>query len=373
MATILVVDDEADLREEVVDWLVLEGHDVVSAGDGVSAVEAALAHNPDLIICDITMPHRSGYSVLLEVRAWQAAAPFIFVTARAAYEDIRKGMELGADDYITKPFSRQELLQAIQTRLAKKAALEQEHQRKLDQLQQALDHEHEQRVLKGRLVAMFSHDFHNPLSSILMTNSLLRDHAAGLTEAQRVAYMNRIETSTRLLMQMLEDLFTVAQMETGNLEYKPEPLDLDGFFGQIVEEFHTVYGDRRPVQLDNRVQGAALLDKRLLRQIVTNLISNALKYSPNEGVVQVTLQRCPAAFVFTVEDRGAGIPEAEQQHIFDPFRRGSNAGGVSGKGLGLAIVKQAVTLHSGAIHLDSRPGEGTTVTVTLPAALAGPP
>jgi signal transduction histidine kinase len=109
-----------------------------------------------------------------------------------------------------------------------------------------------------------------------------------------------------------------------------------------------------------------LVDKRLLRQIVTNLISNALKYSPNEGVVQVTLACRTGDFFLIVQDQGVGIPVADRELIFDPFQRGSNVAGVAGKGLGLAIVKQAVSLHGGSIDLDSRPGEGAKVTVTLP-------
>ncbi|MGZ8941045.1 MAG: response regulator transcription factor, partial [Limisphaerales bacterium] len=126
MTKILVIDDEAILREEIVEWLTMEGYTANSAEDGLIGVETAFRQLPDLIVCDITMPHLDGYSVLAELHANPATAaiPFIFVMARVTHEDIRHGMSLGADDYITKPFTRLELLQAIQSRLAKKTVQE---------------------------------------------------------------------------------------------------------------------------------------------------------------------------------------------------------------------------------------------------------
>lgn len=125
MTKILVIEDIPILREEIVEWLILEGYEAFGAADGVDGVKAALLHHPDLIICDIMMPRLDGYGVLREVREDQstAAVPFIFMTARAAHEDIQKGADFGADDYITKPFTRLELFEIIQRRLPKKAAL----------------------------------------------------------------------------------------------------------------------------------------------------------------------------------------------------------------------------------------------------------
>src|SRR5689334_13856266 len=122
MTKILIIEDEQILREEVTKWLQLEDYETFNAPDGLAGISEALAHKPDLIICDITMPLLDGHGVLLELRANPVTVdtPFIFVTARAAYEDVRQGMDLGADDYIIKPFGRVELLQAVRTRLGKK-------------------------------------------------------------------------------------------------------------------------------------------------------------------------------------------------------------------------------------------------------------
>jgi DNA-binding response OmpR family regulator len=127
---ILVIEDEAQIREEVSDWLQFEGYETVTAANGRLGLAAVEQENPDLIMCDITMPQMDGYEVLIEVRANQkhATTPFIFLTAAADRDSLRKGMGLGADDYLTKPFTLQEVLGAIRTRLQRQAAQTQQGQ-----------------------------------------------------------------------------------------------------------------------------------------------------------------------------------------------------------------------------------------------------
>ena len=369
VARILVIEDETMLRQEILEWLTFEGYEVLGAADGTEGLESAFRSPPDLIICDITMPRLDGYGVLLELHSKPATAgiPFVFVTARAGHEDIRKGMNLGADDYISKPFTRLELLQGIRTRLEKKASLEQENQGRLDQLQQALTQEHEQRLLKSKLVAMFSHDFRNQLTVIVSSASLVRDYADRMTEQRRAERMNAIEGSARLLLDMLDDMLTVAQMETGNLTLKLEPLSVGQYIHDIVEEFQAVSGGTHALQFKTDFSDTVPADTRLLRQIASNLISNALKYSPTGSRVHVALEGRDGRYILIVKDQGVGISEKDQLRLFNPFQRGSNVGSVSGTGLGLAIVKQAVDLLGGSISLESTVGVGTTVTVSLPS------
>ncbi len=368
MTKILIIEDEDMLRGEVSEWLTFEGYEVFSAKDGVAGLECAFRDLPDLIVCDIMMPHLDGYGVLLEMRSnpGTAAIPFIFMTAKVTTEDIRRGMVLGADDYLTKPFERLDLLQAIQTRLAKKIMLERNHQYDVKQLQTALEQEHEQRLLKAKMVAMFSHDFRNPLASILSSISLVRDYAERMDEQRRLAHLNRAEASVHQLIQMLDDILVVSQMEIGSLNFKPESLNIEEFLQRIVENFQTLHGETHPLVFESRFNDTTMADPRLLRQITTNLISNAIKYSPKASEVRVSLDHRNAQVVLTVQDHGIGIPEADLPRLFTAFQRASNVLEVSGTGLGLAIVKQAVDLHGGTIHLESQVGVGTTVTVHIP-------
>jgi two-component system, sensor histidine kinase and response regulator len=368
---ILVIEDEAILRGEVIEWLNLENYDATSASDGMAGLEAAFANPPDLVVCDITMPRLDGYGVLLEMRsnAETATIPFIFVTARAAHEDIRRGMILGADDYITKPFTRLELLQAIQSRLDKRAAQEHDREREVEELRKALMQEYEQRMLKTKLVAMFSHDFRNPLAGILSSNSLLRDYADRLDETRRLAHLNRIEASVRQLMAMLDDMLVVAQMDTGNFDFRPEPLNIGACLQQMVEEFQIVHGATHQIAYENQFLQPLMADGRLIRQIASNLISNAIKYSSPGTVVYVFAEEYEGSCMMTFQDQGIGIPENDQPRLFEAFQRGGNVGTVRGTGLGLAIVKQAVDLHHGSIYLESQEGQGTIVRVMIPTHL----
>ncbi len=367
MATILVIEDERLLREEVTDWLHFEGYEAVGVQDGMAGVQYATQNPPDLIICDITMPRLDGYGVLLEIRAnpLTTEVPFIFVTARAATEEIRIGMGAGADDYVTKPFTRSDLLATVESRLQKKVVQEQKHQRELEQLQKGLALEREQRVLTTKLVAMLSHDFRTPLTTIMSSNSLLRDYADRMDEAHRLQHLDHIDTAVRQLVQMLDDILIVAQIETGKLEFHPEPINLKEFFQNILAEFQAVR-DTHQYIFECACVSSVQADARLLRQIGANLISNAVKYSSRGSTVRVTIAYGDGQWSLNIADQGIGIPENDMPHLFADYQRGSNVGNIKGTGLGLAIVKQAVELHGGTISIQTQEGAGTTVTVNIP-------
>lgn len=368
MPKILVIEDETLLREEVMEWLVMAGYEAIGAADGLDGVRKALNFVPDVILCDIAMPHLDGYGVMLQVRAnaLTQMIPFIYMTARVSLDDIRIGMNLGADDYITKPFTYHQVIHAVEMRLEKKAQYDVRQQAEIEQWQQALTEEHALRMLKSRMVAMFSHDFRNPLATILTSNGILRDHGDRLDSQRRLAFFNRIEASVHRLTQMVDDMLTVAQMESGNLTFNPEPLNIAEFLQQIVEEFQLINGDTHVLRFESQLSDSVQADPRLLRQIATNLISNAVKYSAKGKEVIISLQRTQHTLELRVQDQGIGIPDAEQQHLFQAFQRASNVGSVVGTGLGLAIVQQAAALHGGSVEVESQVNMGTTVTVRLP-------
>lgn len=368
MTKILLIEDEMVMREEILEWLKLEGYEAFGAEDGMKGIDAAFRHLPDLIISDIMMPHLDGYGVLLEVHANPAtmSIPFIFLTAKAAHEDIRKGMDLGADDYVTKPFTRLELLHAIQTRLARKAAQDQAHQHSLEHLQQAMVQEHEHRILKAKLVSMFSHDFANSLTSILMTNSLMRSYSDRMDETRRTAHLNRIESSTRRLLQMLDDLLVVAQMETGNLTVEPELLNVAHFIQRFQEDCQAIYADSHQIVFENHINNLIWIDTRLLRLILANLVASATKKSPRGATIRVTVDCTETECQLAVQDQSTTISEADQLRLFDMMRRDADTSNISATGLELAIVKQAVELHGASIDFAFKPNLGTTVIVNIP-------
>lgn len=369
MTTILFIEDEKMLRDEVAEWLMFEGYEVLTAADGVEGANLAMMHQPDLIICDIMMPNMDGYGVMLHVRANSLTqlTPFIFTTAKASHDDIRYGMTMGADDYITKPYFRDELLAAVSRQLEKKEAQHAARTEEVESWKIAFEHEHQLRLLKAKMIAMFSQDFRTPLTTIMASISIVRDYADRLDDASRRKHLDRAEALTHELMQMLDDLFFLAQMDANTLNFKLEPVYVGHFIGQLVDELQAGYGETHTLKYHNRFSDLIMTDPRLLRQITSNLISNAIKFSPPGSSVEITIEnRGGRNYALSVQDKGIGIPPEDQQRLFSAFERGSNVKDKPGAGLGLAIVQAAVDLLEGSVHLDSHPGIGTTMTVVLP-------
>ncbi len=375
MSKVLIIDDEQPLREELADWLQFEGHQVFSAENGRIGLETILREKPDLIICDIAMPEMDGRTVLLEVRSEPTVnhIPFIFLTASATYESIRQGMNLGADDYLTKPVKHADLLNAIETRLWKQAEQQQVARLQLEAVSRAFKEEQARRLLKSRIVAMFSHDFRNPLFAIVSAVELIENYGDRINAERKRDYLHRIGGSARLLLQMLDDMLIAAEMENGHLEFQPQLIEIGPFLAGILDEFRMIYHNKHHFVVEALTAGTLTSDAKLLRQIVINLISNAVKYSPAGTTITVRVQADQAGFALAVIDQGIGIPEIDLVKLFDPFYRVDNAKDHKGTGLGLTIVKEAVAVCGGTIDVTSEVGKGSIFTVRLPCEVAKAP
>jgi len=373
MTKILVIDDEEALLEELCENLLFEGFEVVSSSDSLQGVQLAQQHRPDLILCDIMMPNLDGYGVLLELRSnpTTAGIPFIFLTARVARQDWRKGMQLGADDYLTKPFLHTELLEAINTQLEKHAVRHRELAEHVAALEAALTKEQELRLLKSRFVAMASHEFRNPLTTIMSSNNLLRDYGDRMSPERRIIHMERIEGAVNQMLYMLDDMLVIGRVETGMLNLNQSEFSLAELSNTIVEELRQMYPDSHQLIFECYYDSMVFADQKLIRYVIVNLLTNALKYSPDGGDVVLRLAREHEQILIQVEDRGIGVPEQDKAALFGAFHRASNVGEIEGTGLGLTIVKQAVELHHGSISFESQVGLGTVFTVALPICVQG--
>ncbi len=240
-----------------------------------------------------------------------------------------------------------------------------------EEISKALQREKELSELKTSFVAMTSHEFRTPLTTIQSSAELLERYRNKFSEEKQVTHLQRISTSTVRMIQMLNDILIISEAEAGKLKFNPVPMDLVKFCRNLVEDLQQI--DKNQRALVFTVQGALptptslpLMDEKLLRQILTNLLSNAIKYSPAGSTVQFDLICFDDKAVFRIQDQGIGIPKADQLRLFESFHRATNVGTIQGTGLGLAIVKQCVDLHKGKITVDSIEGMGTTFTVTLP-------
>ena len=245
------------------------------------------------------------------------------------------------------------------------------------ELCKALETERELNELKSRFVAVISHEYRTPLTTILSSAELLERYTHRFTEEQKLKHYRRIQTITKDLTQLVNDVLTVSQIEAGKQGFNPSPLDLDKFCRELVEELQLtiasqhkliliIHCDCKPRTEETASMASAYMDEKLLRYIIGNLLSNAIKYSPKGSEVKFDLAYDQDQAILSIQDEGIGIPLEDQQHLFESFRRGSNVGNISGTGLGLAIVESSVELHGGKITVESKVGVGTRFTVTLP-------
>jgi len=219
--------------------------------------------------------------------------------------------------------------------------------------------------LKLRFFSMASHELRTPLSTILLSTESLQVNFASLSDAQKQSNLERIHLTAQQMSQQITDLLTLTRAEVGKLEFNPQMLEVVAFCQQVIDEIQAGIAQTVEFKTDQPTV-RAFWDKKLMRSLLTNLLSNAAKYSPANDPIQLRLHSDPHAATLQVSDRGIGIPAIDQTRILEAFQRGSNAGDNAGTGLGLAIVRVCVELHQGHWHIDSKEGQGTTVSVTLP-------
>jgi PAS domain S-box-containing protein len=239
--------------------------------------------------------------------------------------------------------------------------------KRAEQAQRELEAEREFSELKSRFIQTVSHEFRTPLSIILSSSELLEKYSDRFSDQKKVQHFQKIRKAVGYTTQLLDDVLVLSKADAEKLAFNPTIVDLEQFCLNLVEEHQLISSSKH--QIHFTTQGKcrpAYLDEKLLRYIFGNLLSNALKYSPQGGIVWFTLIADDGNAICHIQDQGIGIPPEDQQRLFEPFHRSNNIGSIPGTGLGLAIVKRAVDLHTGAIAVESEVGVGTTFTVTLP-------
>jgi PAS domain S-box-containing protein len=235
------------------------------------------------------------------------------------------------------------------------------------ELHRALAREMELSQLKSNFVSMVSHEFRTPLSIIQSSAELLRDFYQKMPADEREEQLESIARNTRRMVGMMEEILVLSRLDAGKLHFQPAALDLNAFCRRILDEVLSATNRRCHIELLLSPGPApAQADERLLGHIFTNLLTNAVKYSEPGATVQFAVERDDPDAVCTIRDQGIGIPEEDLQHLFKAFHRGGNVGMRTGTGLGLLLVKRCADLHGGELQLNSKIGEGTTVTVRLP-------
>jgi PAS domain S-box-containing protein len=236
-----------------------------------------------------------------------------------------------------------------------------------EELRIALAQEKELGELKSRFVSMVSHEYRTPLAGILASTDIMIKYADRLTDERKTDHLLNIRGHIEHLVDLLEDVLTLGKAETVGLEFRPTMRNLDEYCQMLMEEVQQANdANGRVVLTIQKPCGDVLVDERLLRQILVNLLSNALKYSPAQAKTHFDLTCDERQATFCIRDEGIGIPKEDQERLFHAFHRARNVGSISGTGLGLVIVQRAVQAHGGSIDFESQEGVGTAFTVTIP-------
>lgn len=365
LAKILVVEDDTALLEGLRDVLELAGFGVLTASNGVEGLETLTTHPlPDLIISDIMMPRMDGYEFYTRVREkpdW-LNVPFIFLTAKGEKTDIRRGKQLGADDYLIKPFEEEDLLVAIESKLKRRAQLESARDLQMDDL-------------KRRILTTLNHEFRTPLTYITTYTDMLNTAEPNISSDEFKQFMRGIQAGSERLRHLVEDFIALVELQTGETQRAYETrrqliTDLSEVLLRVVEQ-HQLRALTRKVRLEATVPAAlppvwGEIDQ--LTSAVSRLVENGIKFSKKEGGwVRVMAHSTVHKIVIQVQDDGVGIRTTELSNLFNPLHQVDRAKmEQQGSGSGLAIARGIVAIHGGQLTVTSELGVGSLFSLELP-------
>ncbi|HEX7845437.1 MAG TPA: PAS domain-containing sensor histidine kinase, partial [Chitinophagaceae bacterium] len=234
------------------------------------------------------------------------------------------------------------------------------------ELSEALDKERQLNEIKSRFVSMASHEFRTPLSTVLSSASLLSKYTKEEEQDKRSRHIDKIKNSVKHLNDILEDFLSLGKLDEGKVETKAGNFDLSLFINETVDEMKGLLKNGQQINVDYSGDNNIYSDKKLLKNILINLITNAIKFSDEDKEIDLVVKNSGGKAIISVSDKGIGIAEEDQEHLFSSFFRGANAINIAGTGLGLHIVKRYADLLSGDVILKSELDKGTTITITIP-------
>lgn len=237
-----------------------------------------------------------------------------------------------------------------------------------DELDNSLKREREVNSMKSRFISIASHEFRTPLATVLSSLSLVEKYAELKEDEKRNKHISRIKSSVRNLTDILNDFLSLNKLEEGKVMLNIETFNLHELIDGIRQELQGIAKKGQKIEVSCSHNGDCMvnLDKTLVRNILINLVSNAIKFSPEESVIHINAELNNTELTLSVKDHGIGIPEPDQKHLFERFFRSSNAGEIQGTGLGLSIVAHYVNLLKGSINYESKENKGTTFYVNIP-------
>jgi len=373
---VLVVDDIPKNLQVVGTMLRNAGYELMPATSGADALESVRVQLPDLILLDLMMPEMDGLEVCRRLKADPVtqAIPVIFLTASNEMEHLVKGFEVGAVDYVTKPFNPPELLARVRTHLELKHARD-----TIVRYGQELSRLNEE---KNEFMGIAAHDLRNPLGAITGYAEIVLEEVGSLPPSASESWKSvakevtdcagRIHETSKRMAEMVQNLLDANRIERGEMQLSLAPTDIGQALNLVVETQRShATAKQQTIHLERETTPVvAQVDPSVMVQILENLVSNAVKYSPPGKEISVRLKQHTQGARVEVQDRGPGLNAEDQKKLFGKFARLSAkpTGGEHSTGLGLSIVKKMVEAMNGKVWCESELGRGATFIVEFPSS-----
>lgn len=361
---VLLVEDEAPLRDQIAEMLMLEGFDVIEASDGQEAIHILDSHTPTIILCDVAMPNVDGYGVIEYVRNAEplAQTPFIFLTARTDRSFVRHGMELGADDYLTKPFTRNELLSAIESRLARAESMTPKEDKSLETAKKQLSH-------------MVAHELRTPLISMTMVQDVISNKLDDLSPSDMRDLLEMMQSGNKRMRHLVEQMVYFTRLNIGLLSEDTlvehgRLLELDFVIQEAIHQGRS-FSYRNQNGKIKRPSSKPYAPIRCLMKplsfALAELVANALIYSPENTDIIMQERVADSWVVLNIVDSGPGLTSNRLRKASMPFEQIDRENKEQqGMGMGLPLAIKIIEIHGGKLDIQPTAEGGTKVSIKLP-------
>jgi two-component system, sensor histidine kinase and response regulator len=361
MSRILVIDDTAEIRSDIGFLLAAEGYEVLEADSGRKGIELAQTWAPDVIVCDINMPHMDGYAVLKQIRnlAVTRITPFIFLTARSERIDVRAAMDAGADDFITKPFQPPELITSVRTQINKTEMRIKETEARIKEFSK-------------NVMTAVPHELRTPLNTVSGYADMLMNQAHEVDSDQVVEWAQYIKEAGERLYQLVEHQILYVRLQVAahtaekRAEYAQSRLtDVNELVAMIATQLGDKAGRKDDLKFDLEPAPVVAFTYPDLIKILIEVLDNAFKFAPPHQPIHLVGRARADSYSICIQDRGRGMTAAQITQIGPYMQFDRDTYQQPGLGLGLAIVQEYLDLYGGRLEIISNPGQGTHVYLHL--------